>query len=241
MGRSIRAAVLLCAAVVASIGSIGTSARATAKPRPQTRDLTELTAALTATEPTARARAACELRGLGEQAASAIEPLAALLADGSPVSAEVCVRWWGRRNDDHEATPGELAASALVAIGSRAYAALENALRSATWIARRNAAWALGALDDDRAAPRLIDALRDREAPVRRQAAWALGALDTRAAAAALINALKDSDAGVRQQAAWALGSIETREAVPALIAALKDTDARVRQQAAWALGVIGR
>ena len=195
-------AILLC---LLSAGVSAASAPGIAERRQQNRSVSELIATLSAQDPEVRARAACELRDLGDRAAGAIEALAGLLADGSPTRAH-CVRWTGRWNSDDETTPGEIAASALTAIGSRAYTALETALHNTSWIARRNAAWALGALDDQRAVPRLLDVLRDREAPVRQQAAWALGALDSRDATAALIGALKDTDAGVRQQAAWALG-----------------------------------
>ena len=205
----------------------------------QHRGVSELTAALGAADPVARARAACELREHGDDAAAAIDQLTALLADGSPVDQSVCPRRWWRGDNDQGTTPGELAASALVSIGSRTYTALDRALRSTAWIGRRNAAWALGALDDPRAVRGLIDALRDREAPVREQAAWALGVIDQREASEPLIAALKDTDARVRRQAAWALGVIDRQEAVTPLIAALKDEDARVRRQAAWALGVI--
>ena len=207
----------------------------------QPRGVNDLTAALGAADPVSRARAACELREHGDDAAGAIDQLAALLADGSPVEETICAKRWSRGDGDRGTTPGELAASALVSIGSRAYPALDRAMRSATWIARRNAAWALGALDDARAVPGLIDALRDREAPVREQAAWALGAIDRREAAEPLIAALKDSNARVRKQAAWALGSLDEQRAAHGLIEALRDSDAPVREQAAWALGVIDR
>ena len=207
----------------------------------QHRGVSELTAALGAADPVARARAACELREHGDDAAAAIDQLTALLADGSPVDQSVCPRRWWRGDNDQGTTPGELAASALVSIGSRTYTALDRALRSTAWIGRRNAAWALGALDDPRAVRSLIDALRDREAPVREQAAWALGVIDQREASEPLIAALKDTDARVRRQAAWALGVLDESRAARPLIEALRDQDAPVREQAAWALGVIDR
>jgi HEAT repeat protein len=201
----------------------------------------ELTAALGAPDAEARGRAACELRELGDAAAPAITPLVALLPDGAPLNRRVCERMWRRGNHDDVTSPGELAASALVAIGSRAYAPVAGALKSPAWIARRNAAWTLGALDDERAVAALIDALRDPEAAVRAQVAWALGALDANAAVPALVSALKDPDASVRRQAAWALGAIGDKRAIDGLIPALKDEDAGVRRQAAWAIGAIGR
>jgi HEAT repeat protein len=203
-------------------------------------------AGLSSADPSARARAACELRELGSDAMPALAQLVAQLADGSTVDRSVCGdRTWrlGRnRNADNAdmTSPGEQAAGALVAIGKAAYEPLTRTLKSPAWIARRNAAWALGALGNREAAPLLINALHDAETAVRHESAWALGALDADAAVPALIDALKDADAGVREQAAWALGAIGDRRAVTALTASLKDSDPKVRQQSAWALGAIG-
>ena len=124
------------------------------------RALRELVADLDASDAVVRARAACGLRELGDGAADAIGPLVKLLADGSPVEATVCGRRWWRGNSDDMTSPGEQAASALAAIGSRAFQPLMGALRQDAWIARRNAAWALGALDDSRAVGALIDPSR---------------------------------------------------------------------------------
>ena len=126
-------------------------------------------------------------------------------------------RHWWRGGQQDLTSPGEQAAAALAAIGSRAFEPVLAALGHDAWIARRNAAWTLGALDDDARVPALLRALRDREAPVREQSAWALGAIDSRDAVPGLIAALKDTNAGVRRQAAWALGAIDSREAVPGL------------------------
>lgn len=200
-----------------------------------------LTASLSAAEPESRGRAACDLRELGDNAAPAIASLVALLADGAPLNRTVCERTWWRGDQDDLTSPGELAASALVAIGSQAYSPVLTALRSTAWIARRNAAWALGALDDERAINALIEALHDPEPAVRAQVAWALGALDANSAVPVLMAALKDKDVAVRRQVAWALGAIGDKRAVDALIPALKDEDTVVRRQAAWAIGAIGK
>lgn len=140
----------------------------------QPRGLEDLTRDLGASDPATRTRAACGLRDLGAAAAPAIASLVALLADGAPVDPTVCKLNW--RNSELT-SPGEQAASALVAIGSRAFEPVLGALKSAAWMARRNAAWALGALDDRRATPALLPALKDEDARVRRQAAWAIGAI----------------------------------------------------------------
>jgi HEAT repeat protein len=146
--------------------------------RAQGRTVRELIAELGASDPTARAQAACEIRELGDAAGDAIAPLVAMLGDAAPVATLVCHRSWWRGNPNDLTSPGEQAAAALVAIGSRAFDPVLNALRNTTWAARRNAAWALGAFDDQRAVTALIDALKDREAAVREQVAWALGAID---------------------------------------------------------------
>jgi HEAT repeat protein len=204
----------------------------------QSRNVNELMAALSSDDPAARAKAACQLKREGDLAAEAIVSLVRTLADAAPVDRSVCrENWW--RSSETLTSPGEQAAAALVAIGSRAVNPLLDALRHPQWVTRRNAAWALGALDDARAVSALIGAMHDREPDVRAQAAWALGAIDDAAAMEPLTAALKDEDARVRRQSAWALGAIGDSRATAGLIVALKDTDAGVRRQAAWALGAI--
>jgi HEAT repeat protein len=205
----------------------------------QTRGVRELVSDLTAADAVARTRAACDLRALGNAAADAIAPLIAMLGDPAPVESSVCGRHsWGN-GSDNLTTPGKQAAAALVAIGTKAFQPVMGALRSQTWTARENAAWALGAFDDQRAVPALVDTLRDPEPAVREQAAWALGALDDATAVPALTTALKDADPRVRRQSAWALGAIDDARATDALAGALSDPDDRTREQAAWALGAI--
>ena len=207
------------------------------------KDANAAAAGLASADPAMRTRAACELRELGSGAAPALGRLTAMLDDGSPVDPAVCGdRTWrqGGWSAKDSTTPGEQAAAALVAIGTPAYEPLTKVLAAPAWIARRNAAWALGALGNRTAVPLLTRTLRDTEAPVRRRGAWALGALDSSEAVPALVEALKDSDAGVREQVAWALGAIDDRRAVDGLIGALTDSAAGVRKQAAWALGAIG-
>jgi len=205
------------------------------------KDAHEAAAGLTSPDPATRTRAACELREMGGEAAPVLSKLTPLLDDGSPVDPAVCGdRTWRSGGAEETTSPGEQAASALVAIGSPAYEPLTEALKRPIWIARRNAAWALGALGNRSAVPLLARTLHDDEAAVRGRSAWALGALDGSEAVPALIDALKDSDAGVRQQVAWALGAIGDRRAVDALTSALGDTVASVREKAAWALGALG-
>ena len=211
-----------------------------ATPTAQTASVKDLIQSLSSDDAATRARAACELKDEGDAAADAIGLLVRLLGDASPVERTVCRQhWW--RNSDLLTTPGEQAAAALVSIGSRAFDPVLAALQNPQWVARRNAAWALGAFDDARALKPLLGALGDREPDVRAQAAWALGALDEGAAMDRLAAVLKDEDPRVRRQAAWALGAIGDSRATTGLIVALKDADAGVRRQAAWALGAIGK
>lgn len=202
-----------------------------------------LIANLGAADPSVRAKAACDLRKQADEAVPALGALVALLEDGAPVDGEVCRRRWGRRvgGDGIVTTPGQEAAATLVAIGQRAVQPLLAALDRSSWVARRNAAWALGALDEPRAVAPIIRLMQDPQPAVREQAAWALGVLDDRDAVPAIIGALKDDDPRVRRQAAWAAGAIGDRGAIGPLMIALKDPDAGVRRQSAWALGVIGR
>ena len=202
--------------------------------------LQELTGQLRASDPAVRTRAACDLREQADRAGAAIDALVALLPDAAPLDRSVCGENWRRWNPENTTTPGEQAASALVAIGSRSFEPLVRTLQHQAWVARRNAAWALGALDDTRAVEPLLPLVKDPEPPVREQAVWALGALDDSAAVPALVAALKDSDPRVRRQAAWAAGAIDDRRAVDGLMTALRDDNRIVREQAAWALGAIG-
>jgi HEAT repeat protein len=202
-----------------------------------------LVANLSAADPTLRARAACELRKHVDAASAALGTLVALLEDGAPVQGEACRRRWGRAMDGGRdvTTPGQEAAATLVAIGQRAVSPLLAALDNPSWVARRNGAWALGALDEPRAVEPIVQLMKDPEPAVREQAAWALGVLDHASAAPAIIRALKDADPRVRRQAAWAAGVMEAPGAAEPLMAALKDPDAGVRRQAAWALGIISK
>src|ERR687897_11949 len=142
----------------------------------QPRGVKDAAAALAAGDPISRARAACALKKEGDLAADAVRPLVQLLADASPVERSVCEQHWGQHGDPLT-TPGELAAAALVSIGSRAFDPVLSALKDQRWVARRNAAWALGAIGDARGTEGLIAALKDGDAGVRKQAAWAIGAI----------------------------------------------------------------
>jgi HEAT repeat protein len=104
---------------------------------------------------------------------------------------------------------------------------------------RRQAAWALGEIEDDGAVMALLVAMQDEDVEVRRMAVWALGELEDEAAIPALVVALEDEDGEIRRHAVWALGEIESPRALEALRTVIRDEDQEVRRQVVWALGQI--
>jgi HEAT repeat protein len=232
--RSVTAAVICLVAI--AIPSIH------ARQTPTAKDLSAVIDMLRSSDPVVRTGVACSRHVFNASASAAIPALIDMLDDDEPVAPEVCREdgrpWWG--DERRPITPGQEAARALVRIGTASFDPLVKALAATGPTARRNAAWALGALDDQRAVAPLIASLKDADQAVREQTAWALGALDDARAVQPLIAALRDGTPAVRRQAAWALGAIDDAAAVDALVTALKDDDARVREQSAWALGAIG-
>ena len=105
---------------------------------------------------------------------------------------------------------------------------------------RRDAARALGELEDPRAVEPLIAALGDERSDVRQAAAEALGKIKDPRAVEPLIAALGDERSDMRQAAAKALGAIGDARTMEPLIAALKDAEWRVREAAAQALDHLG-
>lgn len=107
------------------------------------------------------------------------------------------------------------------------------------WI-RKEAAVALGILNDERGVVHLIRALQtDADANVRKLAAHGLGLRCGGEAIGILRGVLVNlqQEASVRAMAAESLGSCFAREATPELIRALGDGSAEVRFWAAHALG----
>jgi len=145
---------------------------------PSAKDLSAVIEMLRSPDPVVRVGVACARNVFNASAAAAIPALVELLEDAEPVAPEVCREdhrhWWG---EEHAITPGEAAARALVHIGGASFEPLVKTLASPAAVARRNAAWALGALGDRRAVTALVGSLKDGDARVRAQAAWALGAI----------------------------------------------------------------
>ena len=239
------------AAVVADDATVAAK-RAAAAPLATMRHDTvaSLIAQLDSPVPAARALVACALAERKADAAPAVASLVALLDDDAPVSPYVCrEEWWmnddepdvaGRWHPVEPTTPGQEAARALSRIGTIAFDPVLRVLPGGGGHARRNAAWILGALRDERAVSPLVAQLGDPLATVREHVVWALGAIRDERAVDPLARVVgQDDSADVRRQSAWALGAIRDGRAVDALLRALKDRDHGVRKQSAWALGAI--
>jgi len=212
-----------------------------ASARPQDASARARVEALRSSDALKRAAAAYELSKRPAEARAAMEALLGLLGDAASVDQRI-YRKQDWRNDPYtNTTVGREAAVALTAAGEAAFEPLIAALGRTEDEARRNAAWALGALDDRRAVEPLAKTLgSDSYVEAREQAAWALGAIGDARATEALTRALSDEWDEVREQAAWALGAVGDAHSVGPLIAALKDPHSDVRTQSAWALGAIG-
>jgi hypothetical protein len=157
-------------------------------------------------------------------AAPAIASLVALLDDDAR-SAPICrEEWWmnddepdvaGRWHPLEPTTPGQEAARTLSRVGTIVFDPVLRVLPSGGGHARRNAAWVLGALRDERAVAPLITQLGDPLATVREHVVWALGAIrDERAVDPLGRIVTQDDSADVRRQSAWALGAIRDARGV---------------------------
>ncbi len=134
------------------------------------------------------------------------------------------------------------AASCLGKLGPDASPAapyLIDRLNDPDWLVRRQAAEALGAVEDAQAVGPLIEILADRDGEwgVRTAAARSLGQLGDPRAVETLIGVLNDMNAHVRHMAVIALGRIGTPETLEPLAAAARsDRDEATRFSAADAL-----
>jgi HEAT repeat protein/beta-lactamase regulating signal transducer with metallopeptidase domain len=207
----------------------------------------ETVKALTSSDPSERALAACSLGKTGE--VSAIPFLIQALGDDTAISLVRCWdygTWSPAMSSFKKPSPGEQAAIALASFGQQAVEPLVTALSHENPVVRRNAAWAIGetrggsSTDRRDAFEPLFAALSDEDAWVRRAAAFAFGEIRDPRAARALIAALGDSDYQVRDMAVYALGEMKEARAVEQLSQLLlKDDHWNLRVRAAWALGEI--
>jgi HEAT repeat protein len=125
---------------------------------------------------------------------------------------------------------------------------LAKGLAAPEWYARRDAAWALGALGDRRAVRCLADLLGDPTEAVRTSAAWALGQIDAPVVIEPLVAALADPDEVVRAAVVEALGAQAVRldiedeqfdPVVEQIARALRDPSLAVRHAALDALAAL--
>lgn len=209
-------------------------------------DVAEKIRELSSAHATRRVAAACALAGMGTRAVSAVPSLVQLLGDDAGVSAElVCYRGiepstGGEFEGLRKPSPGEAAAQALIAIGSPAVEPLIEALTDRRLEARKNAAWALAEIRDERAGDPLVKALGDEAWQVRAFAVIGLGELRSRRVVEPLVAALRnEKNAQVRWFAAASLGQVRDSRVIEPLIAALKDGQPRVRAYAAASLGQV--
>lgn len=100
---------------------------------------------------------------------------------------------------------------------------------------RRDAAWMLGNIGDERAIHPLTEALKDPDEEVRFHVARNLGKFEE-PAVPFLLDALEDQDEHVRRYAAWILGVIRDDRAILALEKALNDPSDYVRKGVEQAL-----
>jgi HEAT repeat protein len=165
--------------VIATVICLTAIASARAQQTPTAKDLSAVIDMLRSPDPVVRTGVACSRDVFNSSAIAAIPALVDMLDDDEPVAPEVCREdgrpWWG--DERRPITPGQEAARALVRIGSASFDPLLNTLTSTGPTGRRNAAWALGALRDQRAVPSLTASLRDSDPRVREQAAWAIGVI----------------------------------------------------------------
>ncbi|MEG3224138.1 MAG: PBS lyase [Methanobacteriales archaeon Met13] len=134
-------------------------------------------------------------------------------------------------------------------IDNRDVEGLITALNHENYLIRKQGAFGLKKVGDERAVEPLIKALRYKYwhkdytllTSVRENAAEALGFIGSEDAIEPLIKAMEtDPDEEVRWKAAWALGEIGSPQATEVLIQALKDNSWTVRRHAANSLGIIG-
>jgi HEAT repeat protein len=200
-------ALMLVVCLTASSGA--TQTVRTGSPLGSPATVADRIAALAASDPVARAFAACELGLLRHDAAPALAALIQLLPDAAPIDPVFCGRdEFGPITmlTSRRSAPGLEAARALAAIGAAGVEPLLNAARGDEAGARRHAVHALTAVRDSRVAPLFVAVSTDPDPQVRRDAALGLGRFRDAAAVAALVRALEDTDATVREAAARSLG-----------------------------------
>ncbi|NSW57439.1 MAG: HEAT repeat domain-containing protein [Armatimonadetes bacterium] len=158
---------------------------------------------------------------LADFAAEAVEPVAALMGAG-------------------DARERRLASGTLVLIGEAAVPALISRLTASDARVREEAAWALGSLEWEPAAPDLARLLGDPDPSVRIASIQALRNIGSDDALAWLVGSLSDSVPEVTSAASEAISSFGTRALTP-LLAALTDSAGSPVSGVADALVALGQ
>jgi HEAT repeat protein len=162
--------------------------------------------------------------------ARTIEPLIAVLEDGTPVVREAAVR-----------TLGEIGAAVG---GTRIGAALGKALHDSDWGTRQSAAEMLIRLHSEHqpeAEALLLNDLQNEYVEIQLGAAWSMVELDDLRAFDPLVRLLKSDDAQIARMAALGLGTLKDARAVVPLNAALNHTEKDVQEAARDALRRLGQ
>jgi HEAT repeat protein len=143
----------------------------------------------------------------------------------------------------NEDTDEEVRWKAVYALGKigdeSAVEALNEALKSNSWIVRENAAKALGNIGSPASVEPLIDALEDKEWRVRKYSVLALGKIGDERSITPLLNLLNDEDTDVRRKTIETLGNMGDAAFKP-LMDLFWDKDWYIRSKAAEVLGIIG-
>jgi HEAT repeat protein len=137
----------------------------------------------------------------------------------------------------------EVGAKAAIILGRikspKSFSPLMDALTTGNPNARRNAAWVLGELGDQRAVPALIEILKNKYMDVNllRNVAQALGKLKSESSIIPLIKALENKN--IRWNVAQALGEIKSKEVLRLLLNNINHKDRGVRLGVVWALRIL--
>lgn len=130
------------------------------------------------------------------------------------------------------------ATTALIRIGKPSFDLLTASLEDTDWRVRRNAAYALGEMNDANAVGFLARALGDENLYVANEVKAALVKIGEPSVNSVVV-LLRDNDIDVQKNAGYVLSQIG-KPAVKPLIDMLKDADSCVVIEAIWALGEIG-
>jgi HEAT repeat protein len=218
----------------------GTSEAQINRPRSTPAAINEQVAGLSATDPAARALAACYLGGMGRRAATAVPALTRLLADATSIDPVAChggAFWASNFNGRTKSSPGLEASRALGLIGEASLDSLLPAVGQSNPVIRRHVAHALGMIRHERSMTPLLTLAKDSDTQVRAEAASGLGRQGDARAFDTLAALTRDPASDVRQQATRALGHMRQSDVVKILIDKVRDSDEGVRWEAVGALG----